>query len=610
MRLKSFKIRNFKSIINTGNCHLSDTDNILVLAGQNEAGKSAIVEGLNFFRNGPEENFDKLHRRKDEYPEVVCSFTLNDEDLKNIFTESKNQKLLDFLSGNRDISFKRGSASENRFENIVLTDESKESLKDYFVEASPSPEPPRETETLVVTNPSQPATTTTTTTTIATPSKTYSLDDLEKFLVPEIRKFLFFDLFNDLLPSECNVEDIPQQPAVQDFEKVFNVDFADIVTKEQRAITRAELRISNAATDDLNAYWRQKLEEKSRYNYMVKIHPAVTVQGGTPPQTVETKAKVEFYIDRDDEDPLFLEQKSKGFRWFSSFNLKLRALGADEKVIKNLVILIDEPGHGLHDKAQLDVKQVIEELSKKGAQIIYATHYANLIGTEGLEFTRLRLVSNSKELGTLIQTPAQFASSSGAKDALSPVITAMGIHSVNALLDDDKLNVVVEGISDHYYLTAFKKILNKHERLAFLPACGVNNIPNLVSILIGWGLQYKAVFDDDPGSGRRAYTLLRDEFYEKDNDLAHEHILKIKDCNGIEDIFDSADFYKFVLNEAIPSVKLEPNSTLAKDKKELFARLFLERVEKNEVTLSKVSLKRIEEIFNWLYAKFNIAQPL
>lgn len=65
MKLSSFRIQFVKSIIDSGICHLSETDNLLVLAGQNEAGKSAILEGLNFFRNGASEDFRHLAQRVD-----------------------------------------------------------------------------------------------------------------------------------------------------------------------------------------------------------------------------------------------------------------------------------------------------------------------------------------------------------------------------------------------------------------------------------------------------------------------------------------------------------------------------------------------------------------
>ena len=594
MRLKSFRIKNFKSIIDTGKCHLSNTDNILVLAGQNEAGKSAVIEALNFFGNGISDDFERLHRRQNEHPEIVCEFSLDSQDIKNVFIETKDEKLKKYLQKNPIIGFVRGDIEEDNFEEVYFAEDTAEALSKFFPEQNQENEAGEESnanqneesETEDVENEDAPSITT--------------IDTLEEFLFNEIRNFVFYDAFSDLLPGVITIEKIKEYPAVLDFEKVFNTNFAEIVKQEERAIGREELRLHKEASDNLNTYWKQKLEEGGKYNFNVKIGQ----------QTDINQSKIEFKIDRDDGDPLFMEQKSKGFRWFSAFNLKLRALGVEEVKIKNLVILIDEPGQGLHEKAQKDVKRVLEELAQeKGAQIIYTTHYPNLIGTEGKEFARIRVVSNTKDIGTKVETVAQFASRAdqGAKDSLSPLITAMGIHSVGSLLDAKRLNVVVEGISDHYYLTAFRKLLNKNDRLYFLPACGVNNVPNLVSVLIGWGCNYKAVFDDDAKSGRAAYNLLKKEFYEDDNNLAHQHIHKIKDCDGIEDIFGLKDFYKFVLNETFPKGRSkEKNSKLAEDKKELLARLFLERVENNEVNLSQISISKIDEVFNWLYEKFNI----
>lgn len=603
MRLASFRIRNFKSIIDSGECHLSDKDNILILAGQNEAGKSAIIEALDFFRNGPTESFEKLFRRQRLNPQVDCCFKLEKYDLENIDTESdSDKKLVDYLTKNPILNFRRGDVDKNEFAEFKLTDEEREKLNKFFPESPPPPtlSTPPEGE-----NPTEPAVTDQAT---AVPSaeSSFSLDDLEDFLIAEARKFIFYDSFSDLLPGEVTIDDIPNHPAVLDFQKVFNADFAKIIKMDSRAIKREEIRINQEASDNLNQYWNQKLEDGGKYNFVVKIVPLPAVEGDAP-KSIEAVSRVEFYIERDDQDPLYLEQKSKGFRWFSSFNLRLRALGVVDHIIKNLVILIDEPGQGLHEKAQLDVKKVIEELGAKGAQIIYSTHHPILIGTDGEEFTRIRLISNTKKVGTIIQTPAQYASSSGSKDAFSPIITAMGIYSISSVLDTKRLNVVVEGISDHYYLSAFQKLFGKDERLAFLPACGVSNVHNLVSVLIGWGCSYKAVFDDDAQSGRKAYNLLRDRFYEGDNDLAHENILKIKDCNGIEDIFDSKDFYAFVLDEAVPKGgPKDLNSKLAEGKKELLARLFLEKVKEGKVTLNAKSTKNIEGLFTWIYQKFGI----
>ena len=52
MRLYSFRIQNFKSIRDTGEIKVSSEDNVTILAGQNEAGKSSVLEALDFFETG------------------------------------------------------------------------------------------------------------------------------------------------------------------------------------------------------------------------------------------------------------------------------------------------------------------------------------------------------------------------------------------------------------------------------------------------------------------------------------------------------------------------------------------------------------------------------
>lgn len=616
MRLASFQIKNFKSVQDTGVCHFSEDDNILVLAGQNEAGKSAIIEALNFFRNGPSNDFEKLHRRREEDPEVICEFILADDDIRDIFEVTENANLSRYFKINNKIKLVRCISDENTFNEIYFTYEMQKELELFFDEedesdASDDPaiskHSPDAAETQGETQIENHVATGEESTVTNTQIKDETVENLEvesltellNYFLTKIRQYVFYDSFDDLLPSTVTIGDISNYAAVRDFQQVFGVDFADIVQKDDRGIHREEIHISDQASDDLNKYWTQQIEKDSKYNYRVKIIRREPIEQST----------VEFMIDRGDGDPLYLEQKSKGFRWFSSFNLRLRALGIEESTINNLVILIDEPGQGLHEKAQKDLKNVIEELGEKDAQIIYATHYPNLIGTVGKEFSRIRLISNTTELGTKAETVAQFASRAdvGATDALSPLITAMGIHSVGTLLDSNRLNVLVEGISDHYYLSAFGKILARSDRLFFIPACGVNNIPNLASVLIGWGFDYKAVFDDDPKSGRKAYNLLKKEFYEDDDLLAHEHIFKVKDCEGIEDIFSPKDFHKLVLKIKLSLGKVSKNSELSKGKKELLARLFLERTENNEIKIDGITKRKAQEIFDWLYEKFEIS---
>jgi len=590
MRLVSFQAKNFKSIIDTGVCHVADQDNIIVLAGQNEAGKSAVIEALAFFGNGPSPDFERLHRRKEEDPEVVCEFVLNAQDVNQIFTKIRHEKLKHYLVDNPRIALVRRFAAKRGHTDIVLTEETAARLGPFWRSSEDSAHD-AEAEGLEEASARVDAT--------RDVPPTITQQQVEAALLECMKQFVFYDSFKDLLPSEIKIADIAANNAVQDFQQVFGVDFAQIVAKSQRDIRRIEGEIRVAATDDLNEYWTQHLERETKYSFLVAI---------TRREPIETST-IEFMIARADNDPLYLEQKSNGFRWFSAFNLRLRALGVAADSICKLVIMIDEPGQGLHETAQRDLKRVIEEIAQKGAQVIYTTHYPNLIGTTGKEFPRIRLVSNTIGRGTRVETVSQFASRAdvGASDALSPIRTAMGIQSIGAIIDATRQNVLVEGVTDHYYLSALQQLLDRSPDCRFLPACGVNNIPNVATILLGWGLSFLAVLDDDAGSGRKAYNLLKKEFYEGDDQRAREYVLKLTGCTGIEDVFSSNDFYKHVLCSERPTTADGPkNSQLANGQKELLARLFLEKATSGSVELDDGTKEKAKEIFDWLDEKGHV----
>ncbi|MDD5740187.1 MAG: AAA family ATPase, partial [Candidatus Peribacteraceae bacterium] len=77
MRLQSFRIRNYKSIQDSGYCRLPDTDNVLVLAGQNEYGKSSVLQALYDFERGEmREDAVCVTDSEPVYPIVECVYAI------------------------------------------------------------------------------------------------------------------------------------------------------------------------------------------------------------------------------------------------------------------------------------------------------------------------------------------------------------------------------------------------------------------------------------------------------------------------------------------------------------------------------------------------------
>ncbi len=75
MKLKAFQIKNYRSIIETGWCYLS-FDNITALIGQNESGKTSVLESLKSFHDG--HITDDVLRSDQKYPEISCLFEVEE----------------------------------------------------------------------------------------------------------------------------------------------------------------------------------------------------------------------------------------------------------------------------------------------------------------------------------------------------------------------------------------------------------------------------------------------------------------------------------------------------------------------------------------------------
>ncbi len=84
MRFSEFRIKNFRSIIDSGWNTLS-ADNITALIGQNESGKTSVLEALHCFFQGTIS--EDVLRSDLSMPEISCSFTPED-DLQFGFTEN------------------------------------------------------------------------------------------------------------------------------------------------------------------------------------------------------------------------------------------------------------------------------------------------------------------------------------------------------------------------------------------------------------------------------------------------------------------------------------------------------------------------------------------
>lgn len=91
MRLEAFRIKNFRSIIDT-DWHDFAPDNITGLIGQNESGKTSVLEGLMCFYDG--KVTEDMLRSDLKMPEVYCKFSFEKGFLATILTKNKLPEVL------------------------------------------------------------------------------------------------------------------------------------------------------------------------------------------------------------------------------------------------------------------------------------------------------------------------------------------------------------------------------------------------------------------------------------------------------------------------------------------------------------------------------------
>ncbi len=105
MQLIGFRIQNFRSIVDTGWQQLAH-DNITSLIGQNESGKTSILEGLKAFHDG--QLIEDMLRSDLSLPKVECQFRFSLAELENQMSIKRlDPKVRQVLGSLEDISICR-----------------------------------------------------------------------------------------------------------------------------------------------------------------------------------------------------------------------------------------------------------------------------------------------------------------------------------------------------------------------------------------------------------------------------------------------------------------------------------------------------------------------
>ena len=338
---------------------------------------------------------------------------------------------------------------------------------------------------------------------------------------------------------------------------------------------------------------RNKIKEKVKYNIQKKFNDFYTEEN------VQIKVLFEKnlmkILVKTQGNTTNISERSNGLRWY--LNLFIDIIANDLKD-KNVVFLLDEPGVYLHVNAQRELLRLFYDLCKNDNQVVYTTHSPYMIDSNNI--INIRAVEKDSKGVTNIYNTAydNKLNSISKRETLTPMVKAIGADlRFNIGPQGEKLNIVTEGITDYMYFTSMLYYLDvPEEKMPYIiPSVGAGNVNVVVSILIGWGCDYKVILDYD-----KAGFVECDKLIEYLNLKLGEDIFFVNCKESYEykdkdkDIYRNPEFVECLISEedrAKFSISYLENKTMA-------AKEFYDKVKSKQIKLSDDTVNRFAMLFS------------
>ncbi|MDD5671183.1 MAG: AAA family ATPase [Candidatus Omnitrophica bacterium] len=257
--------------------------------------------------------------------------------------------------------------------------------------------------------------------------------------------------------------------------------------------------------------------------------------------------------DDIDASDVELDQRSTGLQYFFSFYLVFLVEAGEAH--KNCILLLDEPGLHLHGTAQLKVVQFLRKISKGSNQVLYSTHSPFMIDANHLESARAVFEGDD---GTTKVSADVWPRD---KDSLFPLQAALGYNLVQSLFLSKK-QVIVEGITDFWLLKALDQAMSVkgkmrlRQDLTLVPSAGLSKLLPLASMLIGHEVEVAALLDGDEPARKEGKKLVEKLLAGQDRKCLFIGDFLDNKAGEVEDIFPEDEYLKAV-REAYPGVDLD-----------------------------------------------------
>lgn len=590
MKLKSVKIQNFKSFAEDNN--RLDLDDINTIIGKNESGKSNLVQAIgklnltgindnNYFKNS------NKNTMKTPFLSLVLVPYSSEKHLYNSKDETiisvNSQYNLDIEGGLSKVISNNKSFQKNRdklkeLNHIYFNDENKRKQFNEIIRMI------NNAESKVFIN------------------YTY-IDNIISTLENNSDYQEFTQYFKECIDYLIDIHSL--------FPKFILLDNIELKTKytkryledntQSKQMLKYLLKSIGMTIDNLMSYWTLSKDD-DKFNFVEDFNNKLDIlikEFNKFYKQENVKLKVNFdteslnFVVKTNNKYLDLSERSNGLKWY--LNMYIQLIAKTQKYdIENYIVLLDEPGVYLHVNAQKEILKLFENFTSNDNQIIYTTQLPTMIYKDNLYRTRIIIKDsegNSNIGNKYYSLPHKMDSK---KETITPILNAIGMnmgYSFSAM-DNKKVNIITEGISDYNYLKAYLMQRKYKKECNIIPSSGVDNIHNIISILIGWGYNFKIFIDQDK-EGRKQFKILTSKLLVDIKDIMFVDGTNSENSSknlSIEDLFSEEDRKNIgIINDDY------------EDEKAYYSLEILKKVENKEYKFDNETIERFDKIVEkWL----------
>jgi predicted ATP-dependent endonuclease of OLD family len=441
MKLESVTIKNFKSI---KQLKLLFTDNLYCLVGQNEIGKSNILQAISMLG-------DYVSKSEDE--KKLLGKPQSGEYIEGIFKIDSNEiQTLRLISK----SFNTGTISynTNSIKSIKLTCNRRELSAKHFSILIDQDELP-----------------------VADVRDGNVQSKLLNQLIELTPKFQYYAK-EEFILNPFSLKDLDEKnnnTQLKSFKKLFELGGVNDLAKLSDLSGDEIIYQRESAAEKINSLLNQYY--KSDYQFQIKLesHDGIFTA---------------FFNDKYKKLDS-LTQRSTGAQYFFSF--LINKLHSKHFGKKNTVYLIDEPALSLHPTSQKKFIKLLEDFSQDNL-VLYTTHSPFLINR--MKPTRVWVAERNDEKGTYINPKPSSSNWRPLRSALGMDISDSFFYGDKTLLVEGPEDKIIIGSLIHYFSRKGKISLNS-DLLSIIDAGSISNMPAMVQILIDDNRPMIVLIDND-----------------------------------------------------------------------------------------------------------------